>query len=340
MKIKIHFIERKKSNSVSIEKVFRQIAKSLSPKKFETSFQQLAYSNDVLGTLKNLLFYRRGQADIYHVTGHIHYIALVLPKRKTVLTIHDAGILHIRRGLRRYILKKILFDLPIKKLKYITAVSEATKKEIVLWTNCEESKIRVIENPLQDCFSAVEKDEKKEFNAECPTLLQIGTTYNKNIPNLIKALNGINCRLVIVGELSVEILELLKINRINYENKLGLNDSEIRNEYLKTDIVTFCSTFEGFGLPVIEAQAMKTPVVTSNISPLKEVAGGAAALAEPSDFQSIGNEIRRLIMDKKHRETLVKRGLENVERFQSKKIAEDYENLYREISEEIENSRK
>ena len=103
MKTKVLYVERKPSEAVSIEKVFRQIAKSISEKNFIAAFQSLEYPNDTIGTVKNLLFYRKKKADIYHITGHIHYIGLILPKNKTILTIHDAGILHIRSGLRRFI---------------------------------------------------------------------------------------------------------------------------------------------------------------------------------------------------------------------------------------------
>jgi glycosyltransferase involved in cell wall biosynthesis len=255
---------------------------------------------------------------------------LVLPSDRTILTVHDAGILRIRSGLRKYILKKLLFDLPIKKLKYITAVSEMTKKEIVYYTKCDAEKIRVIENPLQKHFYAT---DKKKFNAECPTILQIGTTANKNLYNLIKALEGISCRLVIIGELAVDAVNLLREKRINYTNKSNLENDEIREEYADADIVTFCSTFEGFGLPIIEAQAMLTPVVTSYISPLKEVAGEkAAAFADPSDSESIRHSILRVINDESFRENLVKRGIENIKKYQPEKIAVSYENLYREIS--------
>lgn len=328
MKTKVLFVERKPSSSVSIEKVFGQIAKKLSKDEFEPSFQQLSHPNNTFGIIKNLLFFRKAKADIYHITGHIHYIALILPKRNTVLTVHDLGILHIRSGLRRYILKKLLLDFPVKRLNYITAISEATKKEIVFYTNCAPEKIRVIENPLQEQFHP---DNKKEFNSECPRILQIGTTYNKNLKNLIKALSDIKCRLMIVGKLDAETKNLLKSDNITFENKIDLDDSEIRNEYQEADIVTFCSTFEGFGLPIIEAQAMLTPVVASDISPLKEVAGGAAALAEPNDYLSIRKQIRRVIEDQSYRTDLVKAGVENVKRFDPEQITSLYENLYRKI---------
>jgi len=329
MKTKILFVERKASEAVSIEKVFRQVARNLSKGSFTTAFQQLAYPNNTLGTIKNLLTFRKAEADVYHVTGHVHYIALVLPKNKTLLTIHDAGILRIRSGLRRYILKKLLFDLPIKKLKYITAVSETTKKEIVYYTKCDEKKIRVIENPLQEDFYAT---RKKKFAEEFPVILQIGTTANKNLCNTVKALEGINCQLNIIGEIGVEIMNLLEEKKIIYKNKSGLDNKQIREEYANADIVTFCSTFEGFGLPIIEAQAMLTPVVTSNISPLREVAGEAAALADPYDYKSIRSGVRRIINDENYRKKLVANGVENIKRFKSEKIAVLYEELYREIS--------
>ncbi len=333
MKTKILYVERKPSaEAVSIEKVFRQIAESLSSREFATFFRQLPYPNDALGTLKNLFFYSNEKADVYHITGHVHYIALVLPVEKTVLTIHDVGILRIRSGLRRYVLKKLLFDLPIKKLKYITAVSETTKNEIIYYTKCEAEKIRVIENPLQKHFHA---PDKKIFNSEFPTILQIGTTANKNLYNLIKALEGIPCQLNIVGELADDIVNFLKEKRIIYANKSNLGNNEIREEYANADIVTFCSTFEGFGLPIIEAQAMLTPVVTSDISPLREVAGEkAAAFADPFDRESIRRSILRVINDENYRKNLVECGVENIKKYQPEKIAFLYENLYREIAQE------
>ncbi len=328
MKTKILFIERKPEAGKSIEIVFRQIARSLSRQKFETSFQQLQFLNNTLGTLKNLIFFRKRKADIYHITGHVQYIALILPKKNTVLTIHDVGILSIRRGLRRFVLKKLLFDLPVKRLKYITTISEATKKEVVFYTKCREEKIRVIENPLQENLTPT---AAKKFNAECPTILQIGTRDNKNLPNLIEALNNINCRLKIIGELSGEIKEQLKTHKIKFENDFNLDNSQMKEEYQKADIVAFCSTFEGFGLPIIEAQAMQTPVITSNLSPMKEVAGDAAVLVNPYDYLSIKQGIIQIIESEILRNDLIKKGLFNIKRFEPEYIAGLYENFYEEI---------
>ncbi len=330
MKPRIVFVERKFWESVSLEKVFAQIDKSIPKDKFETSFVQLPYLNNLLGVVKNFIFFKKPEADIYHITGHIHYIALILPKKKTVLTIADLTILRTRKGLRRFIIKKLFFDLPVKKIKYITAISEATKDEIIQSTNCEREKIRVIEVPLQDILHL---NAKKTFNTQCPTILQVGSAPHKNIINLAKALNGVNCRLRIIGKLNEELLNELKINKIEFTNDFNLNDGEIKDEYRKADIVAFCSIYEGFGLPIIEAQAMHTPVVTSNLSPMKEVAGGGAMLVNPEDILSIKDGILRIINDESLRNELITQGLENIKRFETSRVASQYESLYREIIE-------
>ncbi len=328
MPVSINFIERRFDEFVSIEKVFRQVEKSLDKTRFAALFEQLPFPNNLSGMIKNLIFFRRQTADIYHVTGHVHYIALILPKRKTVLTIHDLRFLHDRRGLRRYVLKKLLLDFPVKRLNYITAISEATKKEILARTNCAADKILVIENPLDEYFTA---DDKKEFDAENPNILQVGTAANKNLFNLIRAVEGLNCRLTIVGKLDDETKNLLVEKRIRFENKFELDIESIKNEYRKADLVAFCSLYEGFGLPIIEAQSMRTPVLTGNISPLREVAGDGALLVNPLDYKSIREGILRIIEDKSLRENLQKKGLENIRRFHSRTIAAKYETLYTEI---------
>lgn len=328
MPVSIHFIERKFDEFVSIEKVFRLIEKGLDKEKFAASFQQLPFLSNLSGTIKNLLYFRRHAADVYHVTGHVHYIALILPRRKTVLTIHDLRFLRDRRGLRGYVLKKLLLDFPVKRLNYITAISEATKKEILARTNCRADKILVIENPLDEYFRA---DDKKEFDTENPNILQIGTAANKNLPNLIRAVKNLNCRLTIVGRLDAETESLLREKGVSFENKFGLDAESMKDEYRKADLVAFCSLYEGFGLPIIEAQAMRTPVLTSDISPLREVAGGGALLVDPNDYKSIEAGILRIVGDRLLRGNLQKKGLENIERFRPRAIAAKYEALYAEV---------
>ncbi len=330
MKIKVLYIERKFNEFFSLEKVFRQIAKSLSQKIFEISFQQVKYISNSVGILKNLVSFKPLKADIYHITGHITFISLILPSKNTVLTIPDLGILQFRKGLRRLILKKLLFDLPIRKSKYITAISQTTKDDIVQNIACDANKIRVIEIPLDENFTT---EEKAEFNAECPRILQIGTAPHKNLPNVIKAIEGLKCQLIIIGRLDENTISLLKKKNIQYQNEFEIDEDQIKQHYQLADLVVFCSLFEGFGLPIIEAQAMKTPVITSNINPMEEVAGNGALLVNPHNYQEIRQAIEKLTNDKVLRENLVSNGIENTKRFHHQFIADKYAELYLEIFE-------
>lgn len=327
MRKRILFIERR-STDHSVENVFRQIAKDVAGDEFEVEFQQMPYGNDLVSIFKNLLFFRAKQADVYHLTGQIHYIALKLPPNKAVLTIHDVRFMYERTGLRRWALKKLFLDWPMRRLRYVTAISQKTKDEIIRYTNCGRERIRVIENPLIDGFS---NGASREFNEICPTVLQVGSTGNKNIPNLLRAISGIRCRLVIVGRPDQAIKDLIAESGVEVEIKPDLNQSEIAVAYRESDIVAFCSTFEGFGLPIIEGQASGTLVVTSDLSPMKEVAGGAAVLVDPNDPESIRAGIEKIIADRSLRAELLEKGFANVRRFDPRKIGDTYRDLYSEM---------
>ncbi|MGC2239020.1 MAG: glycosyltransferase [Pyrinomonadaceae bacterium] len=327
MKTRILFVERKFNEYVSIEKAFREIAAGLSDE-FDTEFQQLPFGNSFLDTLKNLLFFRKKKADIYHITGHVHYIALLFSPKNTILSIMDVRFLYMPKGLKRFILKKLYLDLPVKRLKYITAISEKTREEILLHSGCDENKVRTLELPL---LKHISKGTGKSFNKEKPTILQIGTMPNKNIPTLAKALKGIKCKLKIIGRINSELVSVLEENKIDFENAFDLNDDQIRNEYEEADIVTYCSIFEGFGLPIIEAQVMQKPVITSNLSPMKEASGDAAFLADPHNFLHIREGIEKIINDEIYRNELIEKGKENIKRYKPELIAQQYEKLYKEI---------
>lgn len=329
-KINVSFIERKFNYFVSVEKVFRQVDAGLDKAKFETSFHQLPHLNTLSGMLRNLVAFRPDpSADIYHITGHCHYMALVLPPERTVLTVHDLGFLHTRSGFRRRVLKRLLLDLPLKRLKYVTAISAATRDEIVRHVPAAAGKIRVIGNPLDPGFHS---DSKNEFNTSEPNILQIGTSPNKNVVNLARAAVGSGCRLTLIGRIDEELNRSLNETQIKYEAKDQLDSSGIKAEYERADIVAFCSTYEGFGLPIIEAQAMLTPVVTSDLSPMREVAGvGGAVLCDPSDPASIREAIRRVISEPRLRSDLQAAGQRNIQRFDRERIAAEYQDLYLEM---------
>jgi glycosyltransferase involved in cell wall biosynthesis len=336
MSHKLLFVERKPFESVSIEKAFKQIAANLSGE-FEVEFQQVPYGNRFSDTLKNLLFFRKRPADLYHITGQIHYIALLFRPENTVLSIMDVRFLYGKAGARRWLLKKLYLDWPVDRLRYITAISEKTKEEIIKYSGCSPDKVTVLDLP-----QVIEIDEQPPlpFNSETPVILQVGTMENKNIPNLARALNGLTCKLRVIGNMTGGQFDVLKENGIEYENAFDLSEDELREEYRSADLIAFCSTFEGFGLPIIEAQSMRKPVITSNLSPMIETSGGAAYLADPFDVSSIREGIEKIISDVGYRERLIQDGLENVKRFEAAVVARQYEEYYDRIIADLSRQRR
>ncbi|MFL6374783.1 MAG: glycosyltransferase family 4 protein [Pyrinomonadaceae bacterium] len=330
MKTRVLYVERKPVSSPSIERVFREVASHLPADEFEASFQSVPYGDGALDLMRNLLFFRRTKADIYHVTGHCHYISLRLPSNRTVLTIHDLIILHIRKGIRRWVLDKLYLQWPVRRLRHVTAISQFTKDEIEQFSR--RSDVAVIEDPLIGGF---DPEPRKLFNADTPVILHVGTAPNKNLPNLIKAVTGLKCVLRIIGKLTEEIRRDLHLAGVDYENVADLGQDAMTTEYRNCDIVSFCSTYEGFGLPIIEAQAMKKPLITSDIEPMRSISGAGALHVDPNDPAAIRSGIERLISDERLREQLILEGKENIVRFDAKSLARKYADIYRNIMAEV-----
>jgi glycosyltransferase involved in cell wall biosynthesis len=327
MTMRVLFVERKPSGGQSIENVFREVAAKL-PADVVTEFQQVPFGNGIFAIIGNLLFFRPRSADIYHVTGDVHYITLRLPGRRTVLTIHDLIFLRRRRGPRRFVLKKLFLTWPLARCRRITAVSQATKDEIVHETGISPDRVQVIDNPLMEAIA--QQTVEPKFDDECPTILHIGTAENKNLPNLVRALDGFKCRLRVIGRVG----ELPAVSEAAIENVSGLDSAGMIDEYRRADIVAFCSTYEGFGLPIIEAQAMRRPVITSDLAPMREVAGGASVLVDPYEPESIRKGIREVIENSKLRGAIVAAGVENAKRFDGRRIAREYQDIYTSVLSE------
>ena len=118
---------------------------------------------------------------------------------------------------------------------------------------------------------------------------------------------------------------------IKYSSKSGLSIDEIYKEYKESDLLLFASTYEGFGLPIVEAQAVGRVVITSSLWSMPEVAGDAACIVDPFDINSIKDGVQRIINDSSYREQLINAGFKNIKRFQVENIAKQYESLYCEI---------
>jgi len=273
-------------------------------------------------------FVSKFKADIYHITGDAHYLALARPGKQTILTIHDCVFLKEKNRWKRIFLKKLMLDLPVRHSKIITTISDNSRQEIISYSGCSPDKVVVIPNPIDETiyFST------KEFNDSCPVILFVGTTLNKNLPRVISAIKDIPCVLDIIGRIPPEHVLLLEQNGIKYKECFSISTSELSDKYANADLVLFPTTFEGFGLPIVEAQKAGRVVITSNLNPMKDVAGIGACLVDPYNIQSIRNAVLDVIKDADYRKKLVEDGLVNVKRFSAAQTAQGYKRVYDSIA--------
>ncbi|HMH23199.1 MAG TPA: glycosyltransferase family 1 protein [Puia sp.] len=312
----------------SVEFIFRDVRQRLSAYIEAKEAFSTYESSGVFKRLYNGLEAIGRQGEVNHVTGDINYLGIFLGRKKTIQTILDCVHLSSSTGIRHAVIKLIWVSIPVRRARYVTAISESTKKEILKYVSCDPEKIVVIPVAISERFTHKQRD----FNTACPRVLQLGTAPNKNIPRLAEALKGIPCKLDIVGKHDPQLEELLKTAGIDYEYSWGLSEDEILKKYETADIVSLTSTYEGFGMPILEAQATGRPVITSNILSMPEVAGDAACLVDPFDVSAIRSGILKIIQDGAYREELVRKGQENIGRFDPQKIALQYLDLYKKIA--------
>ncbi len=326
----VYFLRKPKSGAHSIEEVFKNLHAYLT--EAVASFRPAvktapAYSHTIFSILRNIVFAARHQGAVNHVTGDTHYMILGMSrKNRNILTIHDCALLHRfpRFSIRYWLYKWLWLDLPVRWATIVTTISETTRADILRFTGCDPAKIVVIPNYVNPLF----RPSPEHFRPDEPRILQLGTAANKNLERVIPALKGIPCTFEIVGRLGSKQRDLLRRYNIRFENSSDLSYEEVAQKYRDCDLVVFASTFEGFGMPVIEAQASGRPVITSNIFPLRDVAGDAAHLVDPYDVEDIQAGLRKLIDDPVYRHTLVSKGLKNVDRFRIDAVAGQYLNLY------------
>ena len=104
-------------------------------------------------------------------------------------------------------------------------------------------------------------------------------------------------------------------------------------EYLDSDLLVFASTYEGFGLPIVEAQAIGLPVITSNIAPMTEVAGNAALFVDPYEEKEIRAAMEQILRSPDLARRLTDQGRRNAERYDAQMVADRYKDLYRRLVE-------
>lgn len=281
------------------------------------------------GSLRDVLALRRFRADVYHITGDVHYLVLALPWRKTVVTVTDVYHMTLGlRGLKQLVFKLLWFDLPLPLAKSITAISAETKRQLEQHCRPMREEILVVHCGVAPRYLP----SPKEFDPSRPRILFVGTAPGKNLRRLVSALEGIPCTLVAVGSVSPDLRVEIERLGIAFENHVDISDDALVALYQQCDIVAFPSLREGFGLPIVEAQAVGRALVTSDLSPMRDVAGPGACLVDPLDVAGIRRAVLRLIEDADYREGTIRSGLDNVRRFSAATIASEYVELYRDVA--------
>lgn len=298
---------------------------------------------------KNIFF----SVDInYHVCDHSNAFYLhFLPKDKTIITCHD--VLAIRAGLgyddsycsatkSGKVLQKIILN-ALSGARKLAAVSEFTLNQLTaIDTKPNLNKKWIcIHNALSDKFIPMANDEIQEVLENFKPLfnkafiLHIGSDLErKNRKLLIKMIyelqNDWNGILVLAGEpLNKDLLNL--IEKLKVASRIlqikHPTDIEIIALYSSCQAMIFPSFSEGFGWPIIEAQACGAPVITSNKAPMMDEVGGDAALyANPNDAISFANQFRKL-NNEGFRNEVIRTGYENTKRFNFENSVRQYVEL-------------
>lgn len=318
----VHLQRRPSAGQVSIEKVFAVVRQHLPGYDVEVVLSSQP-NTGVLPRLLAVLEARRHQGDVTHIVGDVHFLAALLRKRTTVLTIHDTEFI-LRTGTSG--VKKLLYTwlwvrLPVWRAGTVTVCSEATRDDVLGLVGGDPARLHVVPDPVRELFVPAPLPDNDR-----PVVLLMGTWPSKNLARSALALAGLDCRVVVIGPLSAE--QRGQLAGLDVDHRTDLTDAEVLAAMHACDLLLFPSLHEGFGLPIIEAQAAGRPVVTSDRRPMRDVAGGAACLVDPEDVASIRAGVLRVLQDSGYRDELVAAGLRNVGRFEVRAVAAAYAALY------------
>ena len=295
---------------------------------------------------------RQIDATIYHGTFN------VLPLRRAaainIVTIHDMALFAIPEAYSARFgpYMRFLIRQSIRQADAIVTVSAPTKNEIIRGFPWAERKriTQILKGGGEEFLKAPHPKQTDvaarldSLGLPTPYVLFVGNLERKkNLARLIEAFLVGKSRfhwphsLVIVGErpakLPVEIAQSDSWpNSIHFTGYLP--DADLPLVYRGADLVAYPSLYEGFGLPVLEGMAAGTPVLTSDVSSLPEIAGGAALLVDPFNIEKIAEGLNRALNDTGWRRDAIEAGRERAYALSWSKNAEETAQLYRKLSEE------
>jgi glycosyltransferase involved in cell wall biosynthesis len=275
---------------------------------------------------------RREAVDLVHEP---HYVLPPLTRCRSVVTIHDCIHLMFPQYLPNrlgYYYARTLMWTATRQAARILTVSEASRRDILRFFNVPPEKVQVIHNAIDARFltapdEATTERVRQRYQLDHPFVLYVGNIKpHKNIERMIDAFgrarpNGPpGLKLVIIGD---EVSRYPSLRQMVHRQKLdkhvrflGFQPQEtLASFYRLSGAFVFPSLYEGFGLPPLEAMACGTPVITSNVSSLPEIAGDAALLVDPYDIDAIARAIVQVFADRPLRDSLIARGHARVRQF-------------------------
>jgi glycosyltransferase involved in cell wall biosynthesis len=273
--------------------------------------------------------------SVFHATEH-----LLPPFRRirTVLTVHDLiYVLFPEYHLpMNYHFLRLMMPRFARRADAIIAISECTRRDLVRLWQISEGKISVIHEGIDPRFHHPADEEalarvRRRYGLPERYALYVGTIEpRKNLPTLFEAWARLRYRLplVIAGKKGwlfqetfsrVESLDLGGV--VQFTGFVA--DEDLPALYAQADIFVFPSLYEGFGLPVLEAMACGTPVVTTTGGSLPEVAGDAALLVKPGDVDALTDAVDRLLHDPSLADDLRARGISRARQFSWERAARE-----------------
>jgi glycosyltransferase involved in cell wall biosynthesis len=293
---------------------------------------------------------RQDRLDVFHAM----YVLPPYLQCKTVTTVADIAYEHFPKFFPAHELAwfKTMVPLSVRNSDHVITVSEYSKTDIARTYRIREDKITVTHEGAGKQFFPRDKDVCKEqlarrYGIEGDFVLYLGRLQaRKNLIGLVNAFarvhkGGLPHKLVLAGKIDSMFSPVLsRIRKLGLEQSVlvpgYIADEDVPIFYNAADVFTYPSFFEGFGLPVIEAMACGTPVLTSRGSSLEEVAGDAAWLVEPSDEISIAETLRKALEDPELRARMGQAGLTRSKMFSFRNAARQTIAVYeRMMGEEI-----
>jgi len=275
----------------------------------------------------------------------------IFARMKTVLTVYDLMYLILPETQTRLyrFYWTIFLPLSLKIARKVIAISESTKMDIIKRYHIPEEKVHVVYPYVSPFFIPTNQCRKVLTKYQIPDkyILYVGTIERrKNLLTLIKAFalakkqGSIKHKLVLVGRKEVRYSSFLE--KFITDLKLGKDviwcgyvpDEDLPALYSSADLFVYISLYEGFGLPVLEAMACGTPVLTSNVSSLPEIVGDMGIMVAPNDVEMIAYEMTRILKDRFLHEKLAKRGIEQATKFSAEKSIRQIINLYYEVAQQ------